>query len=71
MVEEWKQDPEFNAAYGELETEFTLPRELLLARQRSGLTQAEVAEKIGTKPPAVTRMETDCLIIVIRPPLRR
>ena len=58
MVEEWTQDPEFNAAYGELETEFTLLRELLLARQRSGLTQAEVAEKMGTKPPAVTRLET-------------
>jgi DNA-binding XRE family transcriptional regulator len=58
MVEEWKQDPEFNAAYSELDTEFTLLRELLLARQRSGLTQAEVAEKMGTKPPAVTRLET-------------
>ena len=58
MVEEWKRDPEFNAAYGELDTEFTLLRELLLARQRSGLTQAEVAEKMGTKPPAVTLLET-------------
>jgi ribosome-binding protein aMBF1 (putative translation factor) len=58
MVEEWKQEPEFKAAYDELETEYTLLRELLLARQRSGLTQAEVAEKMGTKPPAVTRLET-------------
>jgi ribosome-binding protein aMBF1 (putative translation factor) len=47
----------------ELETEYALLREILLARQRSGLTQAEVAEKMGTKPPAVTRLETalsDC-----------
>jgi len=58
MVESWKQEPEFKAAYDELETEFTLLRDLLLARQRSGLTQAEVAEKMGTKPPAVTRLET-------------
>ncbi len=58
MVNEWKQDPEFKAAYDELEMEFTLLRELLLARQRAGLTQAEVAEKMGTKPPAVTRLET-------------
>lgn len=57
MVEEWKQEPEFQAAYHELEMEFTLLRELLLARQRAGLTQAEVAEKMGTKPPAVTRLE--------------
>jgi DNA-binding XRE family transcriptional regulator len=58
MVDEWKQEPEFKAVYDELETEFTLLRELLLARQRAGLTQAEVAEKMGTKPPAVTRLET-------------
>jgi ribosome-binding protein aMBF1 (putative translation factor) len=58
MVELWKQEPEFKTAYDELETEYALLRELLLARQRSGLTQAEVAEKMGTKPPAVTRLET-------------
>jgi transcriptional regulator with XRE-family HTH domain len=58
MVETWKQEPEFIAAYDELETEFTLLRELLQARQRAGLTQAEVAERMGTKPPAVTRLET-------------
>jgi len=58
MVEEWGKDPEFNAAYSELDTEFNLLRELLLARQKTGLTQAEVAEKMGTKPPAVTRLET-------------
>jgi ribosome-binding protein aMBF1 (putative translation factor) len=58
MVAAWKQDPEFKAAYDELETEYALLRELLLARQRAGLTQAEVAQKMGTKPPAVTRLET-------------
>ena len=58
MLDEWKQDPGFNEAYDELETEFTLLRELLQARQKVGLTQAEVAEKMGTKAPAVTRLET-------------
>ncbi|MDP2854183.1 MAG: helix-turn-helix transcriptional regulator [Smithellaceae bacterium] len=58
MVAEWKQDPEFKAAYMELETEYVLLRELLQARKRSGLTQAEVAKKMGTKAPAVTRLET-------------
>lgn len=58
MVEAWKQEPEFKTAYDELETEYALLRELLLARQTAGLTQAEVAEKMGTKPPAVTRLET-------------
>lgn len=58
MVETWKQEPEFKVAYDDLEMEFSLLRELLLARQLAGLTQAEVAEKMGTKPPAVTRLET-------------
>jgi DNA-binding XRE family transcriptional regulator len=58
MIDSWKQDPEFKTAYDELDTEFTLLREFLSARQRTGLTQAEVAEKMGTKPPAVTRLET-------------
>jgi len=58
MVAEWKQDPEFKAAYRELETEYVLLRELLQARKRLGLTQAEVAKKMGTKAPAVTRLET-------------
>ncbi|MBI5445745.1 MAG: helix-turn-helix transcriptional regulator [Deltaproteobacteria bacterium] len=58
MVDAWKQDPDFKVAYDELETEYALLRELLLARQRAGLTQAEVAEKMGTRPPAVTRLET-------------
>lgn len=46
------------APQGEPETESVLLGELLKARQRSGLTQAEVAEKMGTKPPAVTRLES-------------
>lgn len=58
MVDAWKQDPEFKKEYDDLEVEFALLRELLLARQRAGLTQADVAEKMGTKPPAVTRLET-------------
>lgn len=58
MVEAWKKDPEFKAAYDELETEFALLRELLTARRRSGLTQAGVAAKMGTRPTVVTRLET-------------
>ncbi len=58
MVETWKKDPEFKAAYDELETEFGLLRQLLAARRHAGLTQAGVAAKMGTKPPAVTRLET-------------
>ena len=33
MVDAWKRIPEFKSVYNELETEYTLPKELLLARQ--------------------------------------
>jgi transcriptional regulator with XRE-family HTH domain len=46
------------AAYEALETEFSLLRDLLKARQNAGLTQAEIAERMGTKAPAVTRLES-------------
>jgi ribosome-binding protein aMBF1 (putative translation factor) len=58
MVDRWKKDPAFAAAYADLEIEFALLRQLLLARQQAGLSQAEVAKKMGTKAPAVTRLET-------------
>src|SRR5512139_94235 len=44
MVDAWKRDPEFKAAYAELETEYSLLRELLMARERAGLTQSDVAK---------------------------
>ncbi len=44
--------------YEALEPEFKLLREMLLARQKAGLSQAEVAKRMGTKPPAVTRLES-------------
>ncbi len=50
--------PSVNEAYEALEPEFTLLRDLLRARKRAGLTQAEVAKRMGTKPPAVTRLES-------------
>ncbi|MBU2511965.1 helix-turn-helix transcriptional regulator [bacterium] len=44
--------------YEALEPEFKLLRELLKARQRAGLSQAEIAKRMGTKAPAVTRLES-------------
>ncbi len=43
--------------YDELRVEFSLLKQFLTARKKAGLTQAEVAKKMGTKAPAVTRLE--------------
>jgi len=48
---------EVKAEYDLLEEEFSLFDELLAARMNAGLTQAEVACRMGTKTPAVARLE--------------
>ncbi|CAK8711256.1 helix-turn-helix transcriptional regulator [Candidatus Electrothrix aarhusensis] len=45
-------------AYEACEPEFSLLHERLKARKNAGLSQAEVAERMGTKAPAVTRLES-------------
>ena len=44
--------------YDALEPEFSLLRELLHARQKAGLSQADIADIMGTKAPAITRLES-------------
>jgi len=44
--------------YESLKPEFHLLREMLKARQDAGLSQADIAERMGTKPPAITRLES-------------
>ena len=51
------RNPHVQAEYNALEAEFTWFAELLQARNRAGLTQAEVAERMGTTPSGVARLE--------------
>jgi predicted transcriptional regulator len=57
MVAEWKKAPFFRQEYDKLEAEFALFDELLNARKEAGLTQADVAARMGTKTSAVARLE--------------
>lgn len=58
MVAEWMQDPEFKAEYERIEREEMLMLDMILAaRRETGLSQAQVAERMGTKPSAVARLE--------------
>ena len=51
------QDDAVRQEYDNLTPEFSLLREMLKARKEAGLSQADVAERMGTKAPAVTRLE--------------
>jgi DNA-binding XRE family transcriptional regulator len=58
LVEKILQRPGVKAELERLEQEEgTLLDALLKARQAAGLTQAEVAERMGTQAPAVARLE--------------
>ncbi len=57
MIKRMLKKPAVKAEYDALAEEFALLDELLQARRRAGLTQAEVASRMGTKTPAVARLE--------------
>jgi transcriptional regulator with XRE-family HTH domain len=50
--------PAVKKAYSEQIEEFALLDELLKARRQAGLTQSEVAQRMGTQTPAVARLES-------------
>ena len=57
LKKEILNNSDVKSEYDSLEDEFSLFDELLNARMNAGLTQAEVAERMGTKTPAVARLE--------------
>lgn len=57
LVKKMLKKPAVKAAYDAQTEQFALLDELLRARRRAGLTQAEVAERMGTMTPAVARLE--------------
>ena len=57
LHKEWSKSASYKKAYDALEDEFDLAAVLIRARQRAGLSQAQLAERIGTKQPAIARIE--------------
>jgi len=51
-------DAETLAAYESMEAEYAIARELIAARSRAGLSQAEVAERMGTSQSTIARLES-------------
>jgi DNA-binding XRE family transcriptional regulator len=54
----WQREPAFADAYAAFEDEFAALRELLAARHRAGMTQAEVADRMGVAQSSVARIES-------------
>ena len=51
-------DPAFRTAYDALEDEFAALAALLAARKDAGLTQADVAARMGVSQPVLARIES-------------
>jgi len=58
LAKEWLKDPAVKAEYDRLAPEFEISLELVRARQRAGLSQTELAERMGTSQSAIARLES-------------
>lgn len=58
IAKRWMKEPGFKEGYNALDEEFSLARQLIDARARAGLTQAEVAQRMGTSQSTVARLES-------------
>ena len=57
LARDWSEDSAFRAEYEALEEEFALAAALIKARARAGLTQEQVAARMGTSQAYVAKME--------------
>ena len=57
VLEKEMKDPEFRAAYADADAEYSLIEEMIRARSAAGLTQTELAVKLGTTQSAIARLE--------------
>lgn len=58
LFKKWNEDPEYRKEYESLAGEFSRARALIDARTRAGLTQAQVAKRMGTSQPVIARLES-------------
>ncbi len=58
LKDQWLKDPEVRKEYDDLKAEFQLAAEIIKARTKAKITQAELAKKIGTKSTAISRLES-------------
>ena len=58
LFSRWRKQPAYRVAFESLGEEYAVAAALIAARSHAGLTQAELAERMGTTQSAVARMES-------------
>lgn len=61
FVAQMLSDPETKRAYDELEDEYAALNAVLRARREAGLTQSQIAQRMGTTTSAVSRLESSLI----------
>jgi ribosome-binding protein aMBF1 (putative translation factor) len=57
LKKELLRNPEFKKEYDALEVEYSIIAQVIQGRLEKGLSQKQLAEKIGTKQSAIARLE--------------
>ena len=58
LHQKWMKEPKYRKAYQEMDEAFALAAALIDVRSHAGLTQKQLARKLGTTQPAVARLES-------------
>src|ERR1700688_15346 len=58
LHKKWLKEPKYRKAYAALEEEFVLASAVIDVRNRAGLTQEELARRMGTTQLVVARLES-------------
>lgn len=56
-ITEQMKDPQFKKAWDDLAPEFQVLKAIIKAREKSGISQAELARRLGTKQSVISRLE--------------
>lgn len=56
-IAEQMKNPGFRRAWEDLEPEFQVLKAMIKAREKTGISQAELARRVGTKQSVISRLE--------------
>ena len=56
-LDELKRNPDFAAEYDALEAQYSFAKQVIAARIKEGLTQAELAARVGTSQANISKLE--------------
>ncbi|OGW55046.1 MAG: hypothetical protein A2Z46_05215 [Nitrospirae bacterium RBG_19FT_COMBO_55_12] len=56
-IAEQMKNPQFKKAWEDLDPEFQVLKAMIKAREKTGISQAELARRVGTKQSVISRLE--------------